>query len=240
MDGARRERVIVKVLVLGAANAGKTSLIERYVNGAFTGLRRATVGSDFSTRVLDLEDRDVVLQVWDTAGQERFGSASVGASYFRSSDGALLVYDCICEKSVEQLAQWRDEAMARVQPGVPFPVVIIANKADLRKSLPDECAAIIQSVVTWAIDAGIPHLETSAKDGDGVEAAMMAIAALALEAKRTKQQMHASAAGATEDVVRPSFVLGGGRGGGRGASSGSLDDLYTPKEPQPCAGGKCA
>jgi len=219
----RRERVIVKVLCLGAANAGKTSLIERYVSNSFSGRRQATVGADFRTRVLDLEDRDVVLQIWDTAGQERFQSSGLGSTYYRNADGALLVYDCSSERSVEQLALWREEALSRVMPGQAFPLVVIANKCDLRSSISD-CMHIIKGVMEWSNDLHIPHLECSAKDGDGVEASMLGIASLALEAKRNRPKV--------DEAIRPSFVLGAG--GDR-----DLQDMFQPEEKSQCGGKAC-
>lgn len=220
-----RERVIVKVLVLGAANAGKTSLIERYCYGDFTGVRRPTVGCDFKTKILDLEEKEVVLQVWDTAGQERFQS-TLGASYYRNSDGCVLVYDCTSEKSVDQLSQWKSEALSHNPCSEHFPVIVVANKVDLKSTA---CVELVLGVERWCREENIPHLEVSAKDGTGVVAAMTAIAARALEAKRSKPKP------ADLHEVRPSFVLG--------APKESLADMYVVQEqPGACGGvgGKCA
>jgi len=109
--GEERNRVFVKVLVLGQSNVGKSSLIERYCKDHFTAERRMTIGADFMTKVLDniSEDSQVVMQIWDTAGQERFTTSALSNAFYRGSDGALLVYDATNEKSAEQLAMWRDE-----------------------------------------------------------------------------------------------------------------------------------
>lgn len=218
--------MIIKVLVLGAANAGKTSLVERYCNSTFSGQRRPTIGCDFKIKKLQLEDKDVILQVWDTAGAERFQS-QLGSSYYRNADGALLVYDCSSEKSTEQLVQWRDEALSRVVPGVIFPVVVVANKVDLLDSpavdslLRDRYNKTIISVAGWCSENCYGHVETSAKEGNGVEAAMMAIAALSLEAHKSKPK----------DDMRQSVVLHGGR-------DRDISDMYAPQKNSSC-NGKC-
>jgi Ras-related protein Rab-7A len=66
------ERIVLKIIVLGASNVGKTSMMKRYVTDKFTGNRRATIGADFMTKKVKIEDTEILLQIWDTAGQERF------------------------------------------------------------------------------------------------------------------------------------------------------------------------
>ena len=66
------DRIVLKIIVLGASNVGKTSMMKRYVTDKVTGTRRATIGADFMTTRGKIEDSDIILQIWDTAGQERF------------------------------------------------------------------------------------------------------------------------------------------------------------------------
>jgi GTPase SAR1 family protein len=69
---AIKKPLLLKIVVLGSSNVGKTSLMRRYVANAFEQHRRATIGADFMTKELTLRDTAVLLQIWDTAGQERF------------------------------------------------------------------------------------------------------------------------------------------------------------------------
>ena len=79
------EKVAVKILVLGQANVGKTSLIERFINNKYTNDRRATIGVDFSSKSIEVTENLIcVLQLWDTAGQERFRSLT--ANFFGKAD----------------------------------------------------------------------------------------------------------------------------------------------------------
>lgn len=116
-----------------------------------------------------MNDIEIVLQIWDTAGQERFHQGTIGGAFYRGSHGALLVYDVSNSKSFEQLSHWRDEALNRIEPDVYFPIVVVGNKMDLKSEL----NTIDQSeVLNWCRDNGYGHIETSAKDGVGVQAAM--------------------------------------------------------------------
>jgi small GTP-binding protein len=70
---------------------GKTSLITRFMYDTFDNTYQATIGIDFLSKTMYLEDRTVRLQLWDTAGQERF--RSLIPSYIRDSSVAVVVYD---------------------------------------------------------------------------------------------------------------------------------------------------
>merc|ERR1711871_947490 len=70
---------------------GKTCIINRFMYDSFDKLYQATIGIDFLSKTMYLEDRTVRLQLWDTAGQERF--RSLIPSYIRDSSAAVVVYD---------------------------------------------------------------------------------------------------------------------------------------------------
>ena len=64
-----QDKELLKIIVLGAANVGKTSMMKRYISDKFIAHRQPTIGADFMTKKLKVEGIDVVLQLWDTAGQ---------------------------------------------------------------------------------------------------------------------------------------------------------------------------
>ncbi|KAI4818708.1 hypothetical protein KUCAC02_004010 [Chaenocephalus aceratus] len=80
-----------KLVFLGEQSVGKTSLITRFMYDSFDNTYQATIGIDFLSKTMYLEDRTVRLQLWDTAGQERF--RSLIPSYIRDSTIAVVVYD---------------------------------------------------------------------------------------------------------------------------------------------------
>ncbi|CAK0877112.1 unnamed protein product [Prorocentrum cordatum] len=80
-----------KLVFLGEQAVGKTSIITQFMYGTFESNYQATIGIDFLSKTLHLEDRTLRLQLWDTAGQERF--RSLIPSYIRDSSGAIVVYD---------------------------------------------------------------------------------------------------------------------------------------------------
>ncbi|XP_021573009.1 ras-related protein Rab-7a isoform X2 [Carlito syrichta] len=86
-----RKKVLLKVIILGDSGVGKTSLMNQYVNKKFSNQYKATIGADFLTKEVMVDDRLVTMQIWDTAGQERF--QSLGVAFYRGADCCVLVFD---------------------------------------------------------------------------------------------------------------------------------------------------
>ncbi|KAK0608662.1 hypothetical protein LWI29_034000 [Acer saccharum] len=78
---------------------------------------KATIGADFVTKEVQIDDKLVTLQIWDTAGQERF--QSLGAAFYRGADCCVLVYDVNVLKTFETLDNWREEFLKQADSGVP-------------------------------------------------------------------------------------------------------------------------
>ena len=104
--------------------------MNQYVNQKFSNQYKATIGADFLTKEIMLEDKLVTMQIWDTAGQERF--QSLGVAFYRGADACLLVYDVTNPKSFEKLDSWRDEFLIQAGPREPelFPFIVVGNKID--------------------------------------------------------------------------------------------------------------
>eukprot|EP00929_Paragymnodinium_shiwhaense_P038578 TRINITY_DN20369_c0_g1_i5.p1 TRINITY_DN20369_c0_g1~~TRINITY_DN20369_c0_g1_i5.p1 ORF type:complete len:158 (-),score=12.18 TRINITY_DN20369_c0_g1_i5:186-659(-) len=96
-----------KLVFLGEQAVGKTSVITRFMYDTFDNNYQATVGIDFLSKTMYLEDRTVRLQLWDTAGQERF--RSLIPSYIRDSSGAIVVYDITNRSSFLNTAKWIED-----------------------------------------------------------------------------------------------------------------------------------
>jgi Ras-related protein Rab-7A len=141
--GTNSYKKTLKIVILGDSGVGKTSLMNRYSTGKFTGQYKATIGADFLSKdnviVNDnfLNQRHLVtLQIWDTAGQERFQSLGVG--FYRGADACLLVYDVTDPHSLDNLDHWRKEFLDQVGGGIQglgdastqFPFVVVGNKID--------------------------------------------------------------------------------------------------------------
>ncbi|KAJ8769670.1 hypothetical protein K2173_005273 [Erythroxylum novogranatense] len=154
-------------------------LMLRYVYKKFNQQYKATIGADFVTKELLIDDQLVTLQIWDTAGQERF--QSLGAAFYRGADCCVLVYDVNVQKSFETLNNWHDEFLRQADPMNPdtFPFLLFGNKIDIdgggsrlisEKRARDWCAS----------KGDMPYFETSAKENYNVDEAFLCVAKTAL------------------------------------------------------------
>ncbi|CAL4085061.1 unnamed protein product, partial [Meganyctiphanes norvegica] len=128
---ASRKKILLKVIILGDSGVGKTSLMNQFVNKKFSNQYKATIGADFLTKEVMVDDRLVTMQIWDTAGQERF--QSLGVAFYRGADCCVLCYDVTSPNSFKSLDSWRDEFLIQASPRDPdhFPFVVLGNKIDL-------------------------------------------------------------------------------------------------------------
>ncbi|XP_072968841.1 ras-related protein Rab7-like [Typha angustifolia] len=180
---ASRRRTLLKVIVLGDSGVGKTSLMNQYVHKKFSQQYKATIGADFLTKEILVDDRLVTLQIWDTAGQERF--QSLGVAFYRGADCCVLVYDVNVLRSFETLENWHDEFLKQASVSDPktFPFILLGNKVDVDGG--NSRVVSEKKAKEWCASKGnIPYLETSAKEDYNIDAAFLRVAKLALEHDR--------------------------------------------------------
>ncbi|GMH32835.1 hypothetical protein BSKO_00669 [Bryopsis sp. KO-2023] len=158
-----------KLVFLGDQSAGKTSIITRFMYDKFDNTYQATIGIDFLSKTMYLEDRTVRLQLWDTAGQERF--RSLIPSYIRDSSVAVVVYDVTNRQSFLNTSRWIQEV--RQERGQDVIIVLVGNKTDLV----DKRQVSIEDGDAKARELGVIFIETSAKAGFNIKALFRKIAA---------------------------------------------------------------
>lgn len=146
--------------------------MNRYVNKKFSTQYKATIGADFVTKDVVVDDKLVTMQIWDTAGQERF--QSLGVAFYRGADCCVLVYDVTAPTTFKSLDSWRDEFLIQASPRDPenFPFIVIGNKIDQENR-----AVSSRRAQAWCQSKNdIPYFETSAKEAVNVETAFITVA----------------------------------------------------------------
>ncbi|KAJ1796206.1 GTPase Ryh1 [Coemansia sp. RSA 2399] len=157
-----------KLVFLGEQSVGKTSIITRFMYDTFDTTYQATIGIDFLSKTMYLEDRTVRLQLWDTAGQERF--RSLIPSYIRDSSVALVIYDITNRESFVQTTKWIEDV--RAERGDEVIIVLVGNKTDLN----DARQVSTEEGEKKSRDFNVMFMETSAKAGHNVKALFKNIA----------------------------------------------------------------
>ena len=155
--------LLFKVVIIGDSGVGKSNLMTRYTNNDFSAESQPTIGVEFMTKNVKVENRDAKVQIWDTAGQERF--RAISRSIYHGAKGAFLVYDITRQETFDNMGQWLQEL--RVHVHATCQIFLIGNKCDL------EHLRVVKKETAdrFARENGLSFLETSALEKTNVDKA---------------------------------------------------------------------
>lgn len=148
-----------KVILLGDANVGKTSICNRKFRGQFTPTA-PTVGVANSKVVIELSDQRVEMCIWDTAGQEQFQSMT--PIYLKNADVCIIVASLFDSASIQHVAKWRQEIVDSIGE---VPIIVAVNKIDIIGNPP----ASIGDVTAKLEEQFESIFFVSAKNGTGID-----------------------------------------------------------------------
>eukprot|EP00764_Aduncisulcus_paluster_P013662 gnl/Carplike_NY0171/727_a1005_2184.p1 GENE.gnl/Carplike_NY0171/727_a1005_2184~~gnl/Carplike_NY0171/727_a1005_2184.p1 ORF type:complete len:212 (-),score=61.96 gnl/Carplike_NY0171/727_a1005_2184:42-677(-) len=154
---------LFKIVLIGESGVGKSQLLSRFTRNTFNIDSKSTIGVEFATRNVSIDDKMIKAQIWDTAGQERY--RAITSAFYRGAMGALLVYDITQHRTFEQIDRWLQELRDHAESNIV--IMLAANKTDL---------AHLRAVkradgVAFAEEHGLSFIETSACDGSNVDEA---------------------------------------------------------------------
>lgn len=175
----------IKVVLIGDLGVGKTCLRSQFVHHIFTNAYKATIGGDYLTTSVKINEDKVNLQVWDTAGQERFNSIS--QAFYRGTDVVVLVYDITNYESLLSLREWFKKFITHCHVDKPG-VVIVGNKSDRQKDRvvdKEEIREILTgntdfNLDNYVIDWDLDLIEVNAKKLDLVNKVFNRVALLGI------------------------------------------------------------
>ena len=159
-----------KVCMLGAFAVGKTSLVQRYVHSIFSEKYHTTVGVKVDKKPVVVNGREVDLILWDIQGKDE--TQTVRPSYLQGSSGCLLVVDGTRGHTMDAALELRQICLENIGD---IPMIFVFNKTDLA-----DLWEIVPSRLRELESDGAAVVETSAKDGSGVESAFMQLAQMML------------------------------------------------------------
>jgi len=198
---------LFKVVVIGDAGVGKSSILLRFTDDTFEEQMQSTIGVDFKVKMLEREGKRLKMTIWDTAGQERFRTLT--SSYYRGAQGIIMAYDVARRETFEHLEQWLQEVEVYT-PGGGRDVVklLVGNKVDQERAVAREQAE------EWARAKGMLFLECSAKTKAGIQEVFEEVVQKILD---NPVLLAATAPVAARKTVDVDGGNGGGAGGGAGA-----------------------
>ena len=137
--------------------------MRRFVENKFLKNHLATIGIDFKTKTLNINNQEIKLKIWDTAGQERF--RNITTQYYKGADGIVLVYDVTEESSYDKIRDWMEQILYNTQRD-DIGLVLLGNKCDMEPRTVTE-----EQGNKMAEELKISYFETSALNGQGIKEA---------------------------------------------------------------------
>jgi small GTP-binding protein len=148
-----------KLIVLGEANVGKTSILDQWLHGSFTQDTTPTIGAGLSTVPLMIGRSVQNFNIWDTAGTPQF--RSVVPMYCRQAAVAIIVFDLTQPSTFEQVSRWHEFVRETADPVF----LLVGNKLDLK----DEREVDLDVAKDLAKSLQCEYVEMSACTREGIE-----------------------------------------------------------------------
>jgi small GTP-binding protein len=152
--------LILRVILLGDSNVGKTSLIMRYIKNEFKNSFISTIGVEYDSKIIKKGKKNICLEIIDTGGQEKFHCLT--KSFFNKVDGIIFVFDLTNKESFENLKNWLKEAESYTED---FEYILVGNKKDLINSI----EVNQESLKDNDLFNDTKYFEVSAKTGENIE-----------------------------------------------------------------------
>ncbi len=159
---------LMRILIVGNTDVGKTSLLVRFNEDKFVTNQRTTIGVDYKAREVEICGERVKMQIWDTAGQERFRSMT--SAFYNKAQGVVLCFDVGQRNSFLSLPGWIDDIRRDAPEGCH--IILCANKIDLAQK---DWAVSQKEIQAFAAEQEMRVFETSGKTGANVPGLFVAL-----------------------------------------------------------------
>ena len=152
--------LLFKLILIGDSCVGKSNILLKYLKNEFDPNSRATVGVEFGTKNIIINNKKIKIQIWDTAGQERY--RSITSAYYKGAKGALIVYDITRKCTFDNIDKWISDLKLNGDKNIC--IVILGNKSDLNDKREVSKGDGIKKSEMYKT----AFLETSALNGDNI------------------------------------------------------------------------
>lgn len=166
-----------KIVMLGNTGVGKTAFVERVTDDVFIDEHVPTVGAQYVSLNMKVNDKSIVLEIWDTAGQEVF--RSLVGFYAREAKGVFILFDVTEESSFEELQNWIDFSK---EQSPEAKIMVFANKCDLE----DKRKVSSEKFLEFVSAHDLLYEEGSAKTGESVRSAVETMAEKVMDLGKVK------------------------------------------------------
>jgi len=154
---------LFKVVLVGKSGVGKSGCLTRYYKNEFNNNTKTTIGVEFASKNILIDNSNIKVQIWDTAGQERY--RAITSAYYRGGEGIILVYDITNRESFIDIERWRADAFSYNDKSN---MLLLGNKKDLSHLR----AVSTEEGKKYANEKSMLFCEVSALNGENIETAI--------------------------------------------------------------------
>ena len=155
--------LLFKLILIGDSCVGKSNILLKYLKNQFNENSKTTIGVEFGTKNIIINNKRIKIQIWDTAGQERY--RSITSAYYKGAKGALIVYDITRKNTFDNIDKWITDLKLNGDENIC--IIILGNKSDLI----DKREINKNDGIKKAEMYKTAFLETSALNGDNISKA---------------------------------------------------------------------
>ena len=155
--------LLFKLILIGDSCVGKSNILLKYLKNQFNENSKTTIGVEFGTKNIIINNKRIKIQIWDTSGQERY--RSITSAYYKGAKGALIVYDITRKNTFDNIDKWITDLKLNGDKNIC--IIILGNKSDLI----DKREINKNDGIKKAEMYKTAFLETSALNGDNISKA---------------------------------------------------------------------
>ena len=149
--------LLFKLILIGDSCVGKSNILLKYLKNQFNENSKTTIGVEFATKNIIINNKRIKIQIWDTAGQEKY--CSITSAYYKGAKGALIVYDITRKNTFDNIDKWITDLKLNDDKNIC--IIILGNKREINKNDGIKKAEMYKTA----------FLETSALNGDNISKA---------------------------------------------------------------------
>lgn len=157
----------LKIVLAGDSGVGKTNILARFTRDFFSEDTKSTIGVEFATKSLVVNNKLVKASIWDTAGQENY--KAITRAYFHGALGAMIVFDITQSSTFESVSRWLNDIRSNAEKDVI--IMLVGNKSDLT----DMRSVSEEEAIGFAKVNQLLYIETSALNSTNVSEAFQNI-----------------------------------------------------------------
>ena len=131
---SKSELETISIIMVGDTSVGKSTLMKKFISGQFSDSLAPTLGIELYKKEVTIDEKQYLYRIWDTCGQERFRSLS--KTYFRNSDGIMLLFDLNSTNSFDNLNSWF--VSIKDSGAEDIPLILVGTKCDLEANVSEE------------------------------------------------------------------------------------------------------